>query len=783
MMDGRILADKWFERPKKQALNDWFCPMKRLIPTIPIIFACASAAWAAPPAALTTLHAVHALSHADAVKEPAVAFEATVTYRRAHETTLFVEDGSEGLYVWAKDVVLAPGDRVLVRGKAQDSFRPIVLAESVTVLRHGAMPAPVPATFDELMRFEHDGVRVSVRGVVQSADLGLNADHNDSHLVLIVDGGTIDTYVDSDDGSVLNGLLDAEVEIAGVASARFDGKMQPTGIGLSVPSIADVKILKRASTSPWSLPLTPMDGIVGNYRVMNESRRIRVHGTITYYQPGSALVLQNGTKSLWIATVFEKPLRVGELADVTGFPDVHEGFLTLSGGEIQESPVYAPIAPQLETGSELTSSKHIFDLVSIQGQVVMEARENSQDEYVLLADGRVFSAIYRHPDVSGLQPIPMNPIPVGSQVRVSGICILDNSNPYRGDVPFDILMRTPGDIAVLARPSLLTVRNLILMVCFLLAVVVAVGARGWAIEHKTRRHTTELAYIERRRRHILEDINGSRPLAEIVEEITELVSFRLKGAACWCQIADGAKLGNCPRNLSGLRTASREIPARSGPALGTLFAAFDPLTKAQPLESETLEMAAGLATLAIETRRLYSDLRHRSEFDLLTDIHNRFSLDEHLDALIAEAREKGSVFGLIYIDLDKFKQINDLYGHRIGDLYLQDVALRMKRQLRSHDTLARVGGDEFAVLVPVLHSLVDVKEIAQRLERCFDDPFAVEGYTLQGAASVGIALYPEDGTTKDSLLSAADAAMYAAKNKKRSFADRLNAELAPVERA
>jgi diguanylate cyclase (GGDEF)-like protein len=755
--------------------------MKRLTSILAILLACALAARAAPPAALSTLHAVHALSHADAVKEPPVAFEATVTYRRAHETTLFVEDGGEGLYVWARDVALAPGDRVLVRGKAQDSFRPIVLADSVAVLGHGAMPAPVPATFDELMRFERDGVRVAVRGIVRSADLGLNADHNDTHLLLNVDGGAIDTYVDSDDGSLLDGLLGAEVEISGVASARFDGKMQPTGIGLSVPSIADVKILKRASTSPWSLPLTPMDGIVGNYRVKNESRRIRVHGTITYYQPGSALVLQNGTKSLWIATVFEKPLRVGEQADVTGFPDVHEGFLSLSGGEIQESAVYAPIAPQLETGRELASSKHIFDLVSIQGRVVMEVRESSQDEYVLLADGQVFSAIYRHPNVSSLQPIPMNQVPIGSQVRVSGICILDDSNPYRGDVPFDILMRTPNDIAVLVQPSLLTVRNLILLVCFLLAVVVTVGSRAWAIERKTRRQTAELACIERRRRHILEDINGSRPLAEIVEEITELVSYMLKGAPCWCQIAGAAKLGNCPQKPAALRTICQEIAARSGPPLGSLFAAFDPLRKPQPAESEALAMAAGLATLAVETRHLYSDLRHRSEFDLLTDIHNRFSLDGHLDALIAEARERGSLFGLIYIDLDKFKQINDLYGHRIGDLYLQDVALRMKRQLRCNDTLARLGGDEFAVLVPVLHSLADVKEIAQRMERCFDDPFTVEGYTLHGTASVGLALYPEDGATKDSLLSAADTAMYAVKNKKREAVEAPQMGPAPVE--
>jgi diguanylate cyclase (GGDEF)-like protein len=103
----------------------------------------------------------------------------------------------------------------------------------------------------------------------------------------------------------------------------------------------------------------------------------------------------------------------------------------------------------------------------------------------------------------------------------------------------------------------------------------------------------------------------------------------------------------------------------------------------------------------------------------------------------------------------------------VGDLYLHEVSMRMKRQLRTGDMLARLGGDEFAALIPVVRSRSALEEVAQRLERCFDAPFAVEGYILRGGASVGIAIYPDDGTTADSLLSAADAAMYVAKHTKR----------------
>ncbi|MGA2168489.1 MAG: GGDEF domain-containing protein [Terracidiphilus sp.] len=744
--------------------------MKRLITTFAIALGWASAACAAAPATLTTLRDIHALGNAGASKRLPVAFEATVTYYRGYENMLFVQNGDVGIYVRAPmDARLVPGDRVLVRGRTQDSFRPFVMSDSVTLLRHGGVPKPVPASFDDLIRMQSDCLLVTVRAVVRSADPAWGA-NGPTYLQMITNKGYVDAVLDSDDASARKELLDAEVEVTGVATGKLDGKLQETGIKLYVPTIADVKILKRASANPLSLPMTPMAEVLTRRNVHDFTPRVRVHGSITYYQPGSVVVLQDGAWSLRIMTQSNIPLRIGDLADATGFPDVQDGFLALTHGEIRDSGIQAPVQPLPSAWQQLSSSNHIFDLVSLQGRVVAAVRGSAQDEFVLASDGHLFSAIYHHPDAaSHIHLPPMKEIAPGSRIRVNGICMLKDSNPFNGPLPFDILLRSFDDIEVVARPSWLNVRNLVLIVGLLLLVVVAVGARGWFIERKVRCQTTALAYIEQRRSRILEDINGSRPLAEIIEQITELVSFKLHGSPCWCQIADGALLGNCPQKLFALRIVQHEISGRSGPARGTIFAAFDPLTRPAPIESEALSMAAGLATLAIETRRLYSDLLRRSEFDLLTDIHNRFSLDKRLDAQIEEARRKAGIFGLIYIDLDHFKQINDLYGHQVGDLYLQQVALRMKSQLRSVDTLARLGGDEFAALVPVVRSRADVEEIAQRLERSFEEPFAAEGYVLQGSASIGIALYPQDAVTQDSLLSFADAAMYKAKNTKRQI--------------
>jgi diguanylate cyclase (GGDEF)-like protein len=444
--------------------------------------------------------------------------------------------------------------------------------------------------------------------------------------------------------------------------------------------------------------------------------------------------------------------------------------------------VQAPITPKPVTESELAAGANAFELVSVEGTVLTSVREAAQDEYVLLAGSHVFSAIYHHMDPADTQLPPMKVIPVGTRVRVTGISTVTyGSNPFQGPVSFSLLLRSFDDISIVAKPSLITVRNLVWTVGLLVVVLLMFAGRQWALERKVHLQTIALAnrieakaelerrmaQLEQRRSRILEDINGSRPLVEMLKEITEMVSFHLDGAPCWCEITDGARFGDYPAAAHRLLIVQEDIPARTGPALGKLFAGLEPNVPPTGAERDALSLGVRLATLAIETRRLYTNLVHRSEFDLLTEIHNRFSFERHLETLIQQAREDAGIFGLIYIDLDEFKQVNDQFGHKVGDVYLQEVAVRMKHQLRGGDMLARLGGDEFGALISVPNR-VGVEEVAQRLIRSFDEPFAIEGYILRGSASVGVALYPEDGTTKDSLLTAADAAMYVTKHIKQN---------------
>ena len=773
--------------------------MKRLVPSLVLILGLASAAPAAEPGALNTLRSVHVLPRYEASKALPVSFEGTVTYFHPAFHYLFVQDNDVAIFVMAPaGTELAAGDRVLIKGVTHSEFRPDVLADSIKVLHSGTMPKPLPVTFDKLMSGQLDCRLVTIRGRVRAANLVLRPDVRSpitftthlAYLELLTNGGYFDALINSDDESPLKELLDADVEVTGVQNGKYDGKWHQTGSVIRAWSFSSVKVLKHAGASPWSLPISPMNDVLTGFHVDYLTQRVRVNGTITYYQPGyyrpgSAIVLQNGTETLWVESLTDKPLRIGDLADATGIPDVVSGSPALTHAEVQDSGEYLPVAPLNVTWSQLggadVAGQHHYDLVSIEGQVVMQNRGASQDEYVLTHGGQLFSAVFHHPDSTSQSLLPpMREIPLGSTIRVTGICILQDTTLFSGKAPFNILLRSFDDIAVIAKPSLLNIANLIRAISVLLLAMIVVAAWGWTLRRKVRRQTAALterieaeanlerrmAQLEQRRSRILEDINGSQPLAGILEQVCEMVAFNLDEAPCWCEITDGARLGNCPLEPEKSRVVCAEIPARSGQPLGSIFAGFLRSSQPEAGETEALSMGSELAALAIETRRLYADLVHRSEFDLLTDILNRFSLEKNLDAQIEEARKDARIFGLIYIDLDDFKQVNDQYGHNVGDLYLQEMALRMKRQLRSHDMLARLGGDEFAVLVPLVRSRAEVDEIALRLEHSFDEPYALDGYVLQGSACVGVALYPEDATTRDSLLSAADAAMYVAKHTK-----------------
>jgi diguanylate cyclase (GGDEF)-like protein/PAS domain S-box-containing protein len=192
----------------------------------------------------------------------------------------------------------------------------------------------------------------------------------------------------------------------------------------------------------------------------------------------------------------------------------------------------------------------------------------------------------------------------------------------------------------------------------------------------------------------------------------------------------------------------------------------------RPVEVEVLEAAielegrpaiVGTLTDVTERRRIEAQIVAQAYNDPLTKLPNRARLLDRLDVDLAQAKRHGRRLAVVYIDIDFFKYVNDSWGHSLGDSLLQSLALRLKRSVREADTVARMTGDEFVILVPELRQSEDLAGIAQKLLALVSRPFSLEGRTIQIAVSIGIASYPEDGTDAEALLRNADAAMYRAK--------------------
>ena len=164
-----------------------------------------------------------------------------------------------------------------------------------------------------------------------------------------------------------------------------------------------------------------------------------------------------------------------------------------------------------------------------------------------------------------------------------------------------------------------------------------------------------------------------------------------------------------------------------------------------------------------EKQRLYEQLEHRANHDSLTNLPNRFHLEQRLRHTLESAARHNQKAAILCIDLDRFKQINDTYGHAVGDICLQEVAGRLKKRLRESDTVARTGGEEFTVVLGDLHSDEDAEKVATDLLSAFKKQFAVSHVALDLSASLGIAIYPDHGTDAHQLWRAADLAMYRAK--------------------
>jgi diguanylate cyclase (GGDEF)-like protein len=230
------------------------------------------------------------------------------------------------------------------------------------------------------------------------------------------------------------------------------------------------------------------------------------------------------------------------------------------------------------------------------------------------------------------------------------------------------------------------------------------------------------------------------------------------------------KLAGTARRVSESQDYSLRAEKLSSDEIGALVDDFNGMLRQIQLRDIELQKARNELEEKVHARtqeltELTRQLEHQAYHDTLTGLSNRVTFDDHLRLATAQAKRDGRRIAVMFLDLDRFKIINDTLGHAVGDKLLVEVAQRLKACLRSSDTLARLGGDEFAVLLPQTREGTGAAEVAMKITAAIAEPIQVDGYRLHVTTSIGISLFPEDGSRAETIVKNADTAMYRSKDR------------------
>ena len=420
-----------------------------------------AAAQVAPDPVLRFADQVRRLTPEQAGQHLEVRLKAVVTFYDDGLYSRFVQDETAGIYLqeMTNGPALLPGQWVEIEGQTgAGEYAPIVIPRSVKVLGEGAMPAAKPVSLEQLVSGREDSQFVEVIGTVRSVRF---EEESQNFLIDLALGGERFTAY-SRQLPVTNAeeLVESVVKVRGVCSTLFNRLRQLFGFRLLVPRETDLVIEKPASANPFAVPTQGISSLLRFTAQGTFGHRVKVAGTVVYQEPGVALFIQDDKEGLYCQTRQRVPVQVGDQVEVLGFPAKGEYTPVLQDAVYRQVGSGTPVQPATIGLDEVLGGTYDCRLVRLTAKLLEHAQRGREQFMVLEKDNFIFQAfLAREEGGTGFSPPQL-----GSEIAIIGICLIERGSSWRAGEgwrakSFRILLRSPGDVAILRSPPWWNVRQ------------------------------------------------------------------------------------------------------------------------------------------------------------------------------------------------------------------------------------------------------------------------------------------------------------------------------------
>ena len=478
---------------------------------------------------LRTVEAVRELSVAQTEQKIPVHLRGVVTFYDENLFSRFIQDESAGIYLqFPKGVgppLLEPGQTVEVTGYGSPGeYAPVVMVEKIQVTGSQALPPAKPATYEQLAAGTEDSQFVEVTGIVRSVRPMEKTLYY--RIEITVGGGRLVVFAKTLPVARPEELLDSSVRVRGVCSTLFNHERQLFAIQLMVPRPDDFRIEIPASENPFASAAQPIGSLLQFTPLETYGHRMKVVGTVIYFEPGAELFLQDGDHGVEIQTKEHVPVQLNDRVEALGF--VSQGIYT----PLLQDAIYRKIsdgtgvAPKSLTIDEALKGEYDCRLIQVAARLIDHTQHGNEHFLILQESNFIFQASLKLPDGIATAALPAN----GSRVAVTGVCRIDPGKWEAGEnwraKSFSILLRSPDDVMLLEAPSWWTLKKMLWIVtAFALATLAAFGwvavlrrqvaerTRELEIQSQKRQQAERRREIEQERARVAHDLHddlGSR---------------------------------------------------------------------------------------------------------------------------------------------------------------------------------------------------------------------------------------------------------------------------------